>query len=267
MDAAGIAREILAALDEGRQIPLVTDRNPDLSPETANAVTAELRRLRIARGETPVGRKIGFTNRGIWDEYQVHQPIWGDMYDRTVHDVGGRETIRVSQLPEPRIEPEIVLGLRRPPASGSLEEIAGAIEWVAHGFEFVQSLYPGWRFRAADCIADGGLHGALFIGPRKSVAEAERATLAADLAALEIELFRDGERMDSGVGANALDGPLSALSHLVDTLAADPLNPPFGAGEIVTTGTLTRAFPVQPGEAWETRIAGYDLPGLEVRIA
>ena len=36
-----------------------------------------IRRLRIARGERPLGYKIGFTNRGIWDRYGVHAPIWG----------------------------------------------------------------------------------------------------------------------------------------------------------------------------------------------
>lgn len=267
MDAAAVALEVLTALDEGRQIPLLTDANPDLTPRTASAVTAELRRLRVARGEKPVGRKIGFTNRGIWDEYRVHQPIWGDMYDRTVRDVRPGETIRVSHLPEPRIEPEIVLGLRKPVACASPDEIAEAIGWVAHGFEFVQSVFAGWRFRAADCIADGGLHGALFVGPRRDIDDAERATLAADLAALKIKLTCNGEAMDAGVGANALDGPLSALTHLVETLAGDPLNPPLAAGEIITTGTLTRAFPVQPGEIWGTKIEGYGLPGLTVRIS
>ena len=223
--------------------------------------------MRVARGETPVGRKIGFTNRGIWDEYQVHQPIWGDMYDRTVHDVQPGDTIHVSHLPEPRIEPELVLGLGRAPASGSIADIADAIEWVAHGFEFVQSVYPDWKFRAADCIADGGLHGALFVGPRRLVADAARETLAADLAALRVELSRNGEAMDTGIGANALDGPLSALAHLVAALSDDPFNPPLAAGEMVTTGTLTRAFPVMPGEVWETRIGGFAIPGLSVRIA
>ena len=57
----------------------------------------------------------------------------------------------------------------------SLAEIAGAIGWVAHGFEFVQSIFPGWRFKAADCVADGGLHGALFVGPRRAVGKGDRA--------------------------------------------------------------------------------------------
>jgi 2-keto-4-pentenoate hydratase len=268
MDAATIARTVLAAIDGGGQIEPFTARDAGFSQAAAYAVTAELRALRVARGETPVGRKIGFTNRNIWAEYGVFQPIWGDLYDTTVRDVTPGDQVAVSQLPEPRIEPEIVLGLERDLSAGmSIEEIAGSVGWVAHGFEFVQSIFPGWRFQVADCIADGGLHGRLFVGPRRELSDRERETLAADLSGLKIRLSRNGAPNDAGSGANVLDGPIQALAHLAAVLATDRLNPPLRAGEIVTTGTLTRAFPVLSGERWSTEIRGYDLPGLSVAIA
>lgn len=262
-----IAAESLVALDTRRQIAPFVACDAGFDVEAARPVIAALRALRAARGETPVGRKIGFTNRGIWDEYGVYAPIWGHMYDTTVHDVSPGETVTVSHLPEPRIEPEIVLGLGGDLRPGmDLAAIAGAIDWVAHGFEIVQSIYPGWAFAAADCIADGGLHGALLVGPRRCLSDAERATLVKDLSALRVTLLRDGAAVDSGSGANVLDGPLQALSHLVAVLADDPFNPPLAAGEMVTTGTMTRAFPVRPGETWATAIEGYPLPGLSVTL-
>ena len=90
--------------------------------------------------------------------------------------------------------------------------------------------------------------------------------LAADLSSLTIRLTRNGEPADTGSGTNVLDGPIQALAHLVAVLAKDTLNPPLRAGEIVTTGTLTRAFPVLSGERWATEIEGFDLPGLSVEI-
>jgi 2-oxo-3-hexenedioate decarboxylase len=56
------------------------------------------------------------------------------------------------------------------------------------------------------------------------------------------------------------------LRHLVDTLACDQLNPPLAAGEIVTTGTLTRAFPVAAGQTWTTELTGVALGGVSVRF-
>lgn len=268
MDAAAIARTVLAAIDGGDQIEPFTAKDAAFSEADAYRVTAELRALRVARGEKPIGRKIGFTNRNIWEEYGVYQPIWGDVYDTTLRNVSAGHRVKVSQLPEPRIEPEIVLGLERDVTPGmGVEEIARSIGWVAHGFEFVHSIFPDWRFRVADCIADGGLHGSLVVGPRRLLPENQRDTLVADLSGLKITLSRNDAAVDAGSGANVLDGPVQALAHLAAVLGKDGLNPPLRAGELVTTGTLTRAFPVLPGERWSTEITGYDLPGLSVEIA
>ncbi|HEY6631728.1 MAG TPA: fumarylacetoacetate hydrolase family protein [Rhizobiaceae bacterium] len=268
MDPAAIARTVLAAIDGGGRVEPFTATDSAFSETDAYQAAAQLRQLRVARGETPVGRKIGFTNRNIWDEYGVYQPIWGDVYDTTLRNVSAGHRVKVSQLPEPRIEPEIVLGLDGDiTPEMSVDEIARSIGWVAHGFEFVQSIFPDWRFRVADCVADGGLHGLLVIGPRRLVPESQRATLAADLSGLNITLSRNDGPVDTGSGANVLDGPIQALAHLAAVLGKDRLNPPLRAGELVTTGTLTRAFPVLPGERWSTEIAGYDLPGLSVEIA
>jgi 2-oxo-3-hexenedioate decarboxylase len=265
--AEAIAREVLEALQTGRQIEPFSVRRPSLTAREAYAVTAALRRLREKDGAASIGRKIGFTNRGIWDEYGVHEPIWGDVYDTTASEVPPDGVVRVSHMSEPKIEPEIVFGLADDLRPGMEERaILDAIAWVAHGFEIVQSVFPGWRFAIPDCIAGAGMHGALVVGPRLAIHEDERGRLFDALPAFGVTLRRDGEEVDSGKGENVLDGPLSALKHLVEVLANDDLNPPLRAGELVTTGTLTRAFPVAAGEKWTTALSGIDLPGLTVTI-
>ncbi len=76
--------------------------------------------------------------------------------------------------------------------------------------------------------------------PQSSAVEAAGLTLST----FEIDLKRDGTGVDHGRATNVLDGPVSALRHLVDILVRDQVSPPLAAGEIVTTGTLTRALPV-----------------------
>jgi 2-keto-4-pentenoate hydratase len=44
----------------------------------------QVRKLREARGEIPKGFKIGFTNRSIWERYQVFEPIWGTVWNTTL---------------------------------------------------------------------------------------------------------------------------------------------------------------------------------------
>jgi 2-oxo-3-hexenedioate decarboxylase len=262
------ADRILMALDERRSIAPLTGTAGGLTLPEAYRVSRAVTARRVARGERPVGRKIGFTNRTIWDEYGVHHPIDGPMYDGTVsHVVGPVAACSLARFVEPRIEPEIVLGLAAAPTAG-MDEVAlmGCIGWVAHGFEIVQSLFPGWRFGGADCVAAFGLHGALICGARQEVRTAERESVLASLTQFSITLSRNGQLVDTGQAANVLGGPVSALRHLVMAIAGDPEAAPLKAGDTVTTGTVTRAFPVTGGERWTTELRGLDLPGMDVRF-
>ena len=263
-----VAAEAFAVLDSGHQIAPFSTRFPGFDLNAAYQVTAAVRQKREARGEIPLGRKIGFTNRTIWDEYRIDAPMWGYVYDRTVHDLAGvGPTISLAHLAEPRIEPEIVFGFAEAPTPGMDERsLLQCVGWVAHGFELVQSIYPRWEFALPDTVAAYGLHGMLLIGPRHAVAS-NFDDWARDLSTFHIDLKRDGVVVDHGIASNVLGGPLSAVRHLVEVLASDPVNPPLEAGEIVTTGTLTRAFPVSPDETWTTNPTGIDLEGISVRFA
>lgn len=256
-----IAAAILAASDARCPVAPFSEREPDFDLAKAYRVAAAVRRMRESRGERVVGRKIGFTNRTIWDEYGVYAPIWGEMYDSTVRDAApGENTVALGTLMEPRIEPEIAFGIARTPEPGMDEAaILDCLDWVAHGIEIVQSVFPGWRFAAADTVAAFALHGRYLLGPRVAL----RRELLAPLATFEVVLSRDGTAIDRGRAANVLDGPLSTLKHLVEMR----IDPPLCPGEIVTTGTITRAFSVAPGERWTTRIEGLPLEGLSVRFA
>jgi 2-oxo-3-hexenedioate decarboxylase len=263
-----IAAEALAALDARRQITPFSDRLSGFDLHVAYEAAAAVRRMRAARGERPIGRKIGFTNRRIWAEYDVYAPIWGDMYDTTVQTLAeSSRTFDLTHLIEPRIEPEIAFGLARAPEPGMDEaDLLSCIEWAAHGFEIVQSIFPGWRFAAADTVAAFGLHGAYLMAPRQSIGGGQAAGWFEALATFEITLERDGALVERGHAADVLGGPLTALRHLVELLARDQVSPPLAAGEMVTTGTLTRALPVAPGETWRTVTTGLPLDGIAVRF-
>jgi 2-keto-4-pentenoate hydratase len=258
------AQEVLAALSSGQSIANFTSRDAAFGVTEAYAVAAALHRARLARGERAVGRKIGFTNRSLWPVYGVHEPIWGHVYDTTVvYAQDGRAELPVGPLPEPRIEPEIVLHFAAaPPATRDEAAILACVDWIAHGFEIVQSPFRDWKFKVADTVAANGLHGALVIGTPVPVAGI--ADCARKLREFRLTLARDGVPHAEGTGANVLDSPLLAFAHFGGVLARLAQFAPVGAGEVVTTGTLTDAYPVKAGETWSTRLAGIELPGLEL---
>ena len=264
-----LAACILAAGDAGRQFPPLTDRDAAFGLEQAYDISSRISILRERRGEHRIGWKIGFTNRTIWDEYGVHAPIWGPMYDTTlaaVPDAAQEFEWPLAVLVEPRIEPEIMFRIATEPSPEMNErELLETIDAVAHGFEIVQSVFPGWRFQAADTVAAFALHGAYRHGPLAAIGDrSDRDEWFERLKRFEIVLSRDGREIDRGHAANVLDGPMSALLHFVRGLEADPLRRRLRPGDLVTTGTVTRAFPVRAGERWQSRVIGLPLPGLSV---
>jgi 2-keto-4-pentenoate hydratase len=261
-----IADEATAAFNSGEQhVDSFSARYPTFSLDDAYRVTAFANELRIAKGYKPVGRKAGFTNRQMWKEYGVSAPNWGYVYDRTLHDLA--VPLPLAPYTEPKIEPEIMFGLAGAP-SPRMDDAAllSCIAWVAHGFEIVQSIFPGWKFSLPDCTAANAMHGALLIGPRHDIGTNATEWLRT-LPQFEVELYCEGKLMERGRGSNVLEGPLSAIRHMVELLARDANNPSLAAGEIVSTGTLTRALPVKAGETWTTKLKGIALAGVSLTFS
>ncbi len=262
MNSDEVAARLLGALDGGHTIECPTQQAAGFDLRAAFAVADVLRSRRIARGERPCGYKIGFTNRSIWQRYGVHAPIWGPVWDSTVQQLDGTTAqVSLAGLCQPRLEPEVVFGFARTPRPGmSLADLQGCLSWAAHGFEIVHTHFEGWRFAAADSMADFALHGRLFIGPH--VATDDWPDMAQDLAQLQVQLCSAGQVRDSGQGEVVLDGPLHALQLWVDAMAEHTPTWHIEAGDVVTTGTITDAWPLTAGERWSTRLSPTRLSAL-----
>ena len=87
------------------------------------------------------------------------------------------------------------------------------------------------------------------------------------LSAGEVERQHRAELVHLALGEIVLGSPLAALGHLVALLSTQPEAAPLAAGEIISTGTLTDAHPVAPGEAWSTEIRGLPLSGMRLTFA
>jgi 2-oxo-3-hexenedioate decarboxylase len=265
-DIKAVTDDVLASLSSHRQIPTFSSRPVGLTLDQAYQVTSLLRAAFEARGEKITGRKIGFTNREMWKVYDVQSPIWGYITNHTMHDLAYKRVMPVKDFVEPRIEPEIIFGLKAAPLPGMNETaLLDCIEWVSLGYEIVQSIFPGWKFAAADTVAANGVHGALLVGMRHAIAP-RKTEWQRELATFEVELCCNGKLSQRGGGSLVLDSPLQALRHLVELLAEDLHNPPLCAGEIISTGTLTLAMPVSAGETWTTNVFGIPLDGITIRF-
>ncbi len=245
-------QQLLSHIDSGQLWPPGAGDSFD-DPGAAYQTAQAVRALRVARGERPVGYKVGFTNRSIWPRYQVFAPIWGTVWQSTISFARDGGTVSLAQACQPRIEPETVFAFKAvPPPGATLTQLFDALDWLAPGFEVVQCHLPDWKFRAAQTVADSGLHAHLRVGEPLRVTDlaADAVELHKLLASARVTLARDGQPVEEGCGAQVLDSPLQALLHFVNELRACPGAPDLRAGDVVTTGTWTDAWPVQTGQQW-----------------
>jgi 2-oxo-3-hexenedioate decarboxylase len=257
VEAEDIARELSNARKAGVLIEPPSSRYPGFTIQDGYAVGRLLDKEARASGAVPAGLKLGFTNRAVWASVGLDSPFWSPIYESTVVE---SRSVSLNGLVGARIEPEIVIGFRADLAPDAEPiPIADSVAWAALGFEIVQCHYPDWRMTPADAIADAGLHGMLVIGDRIHVS-ADDALSLADVA---VDLCQDRVTVATGTGANALGGPMEAVQWLLRLPGVQPLQP----GSVVTTGTLTSAMAIAPGQTWELVAEGpVELGRLELAI-
>ena len=269
--ATRYAHQLLDARARSQQIAPLSS-GAELTVADGYDIARSILDIRIASGEVPVGRKIGFTNRKIAARYGISAPIdasiWATMFDNTVRyteDNHGVQSLKGAL--QPRIEPELVFMLGRAPApDAAIEEIADCIEWMAHGYEIDVCPFPDWKFEVVDAIAAFGMHGALILGEPRVLSAATRRNLGDTLANASVSLSCSAQPsftlMAAGFGSDVLGNPLNALWELHRSLQNQPQFAPLAAGEIITTGSWTDGYPVMPGQTWTTAFSGLSLAGL-----
>jgi len=191
---------LLQHIDQGNLWPDETLASIPADATQAYQTALKVRQLRVARGEQPRGFKIGFTNSSIWERYQVFEPIWGTVWNTTLSmaNVAGECSVDISRMCQPRLEPELVFGMRcTPPANLTLQSLFESIEWMSSGFEVVQSHAADWKFKVADTITDSGLHAHLVVGKSVQVTDVASSGegLHAMLAGMSLELMQAWKRV------------------------------------------------------------------------
>lgn len=223
LDDAERARKPIAQLS--RDLPLTLD--------DAYAVQRALIDRRLARGERPIGVKLGFTSRAKMQQMGVSDLIWGRLTDGMLLENGGQ--LSLASYIHPRAEPEVAFMLGSPLAGNvTVDQALAAVTAVAPALEIIDSRYADFKFNLADVVADNCSSAGLVIGPW-------RAPPAA-LDNLGVLLEIDGRVVQVGSSAAILGSPLRALASAARLAAAAGLV--LEAGWIVMAGAATAAEPM-----------------------
>jgi len=265
------AQDLILAREQVRVVTQPSRRSEAFDLQDGYEVGLEVQKILERRGFKPVGRKIGFTNRDTWKEFNLDTPIWAPVYEQTVVYAGGAvPALSLEGMVAPRIEPEVVLGLKTSIAgshnAGGWGKLIECVEWVALGFEIVDCHYLNWEFTAADVVADFGAHARLVIGKEMVLSGKDFDRMEERLRSFKAILKKGHETVAVGKGENALGSPLAALQYLVELLERQKWAEPLRAGEVVTTGTLTPLPYIHAGERWSVESVGIGLGTLELEL-
>ena len=242
--------ELFAALRARRTLAPLTEREAGIDIDDAYAISLRFLERRTVDGERVIGKKIGVTSKPVQDMLGVHQPDFGFLTDRMQVKNGAVIGIGDSALIQPRAEGEIAFVLKKDLKGPGVSEdqVLDATDYVLPCFEIVDSRIHDWKIRIQDTVADNASCGVFVLGDDRVPPH------ALDLAAVKMEITKNGAHVASGVGAAVQGHPATAVAWLANTLGRYGI--PFLKGEIILSGSLAPLLPAVPGDRFHMTLAG-----------
>jgi len=223
--------ELFFALRERRTLAPLTTRHPAIDLDDAYRISLRFLQRREAVGERVIGKKIGVTSKAVQDMLNVHQPDFGFLTEAMQVGNGSAVSLSEHRLIQPRAEGEIAFILAQdldgPGVTAS--DVAAATASVACCFEIVDSRIDNWQIRIQDTVADNASCGVFALG------ETRIDPRQLDLAACELQMFKNGQPAGRGLGAAVQGHPCEAVAW----------------------APRSRGTPARPWPGWPTRWVGW----------
>lgn len=251
MDHAALARRLDEAWDTHVTITPLSESDGLSSVDDAYAIQSAWTDIRVARGEQVLGRKIGLTSRAMQEAAGVYEPDFGALWSsRFVEAENGVAALPHDTFIQPRMEGEIAFLLGQPLRGPgvTVDDVLAGADALAASFEIVDSRIVRKEFKLVDTVSDNASYGAFTLGPW------DHGLVNTDLRTLGMLLSRNGEVVVEGVGHASLGHPALAVAWLANKLAEFDIT--LQPGDIVLSGSLGRAIPIQPGDEWLMELHG-----------
>jgi 2-keto-4-pentenoate hydratase len=232
---------------EGRGVQPLTQLDANLTIEEAYQVQLLTIQRKVEAGQRVVGKKIGLTSLAMQKLLGVDQPDYGHLLDGMVVENGG--SIPWARVLQPRVEAEIAFVLKKDlvgPRVTTLD-VLQATDYVLPALEIVDSRVADWKIQLADTVADNASSGLYVLGGKPLTVD------QLDLAQVGMVLYKNGEIMNTGVGAAALGHPATCVAWLANKLSEFGIS--LKAGEVILSGALSAAVNAEPGDLFHARFA------------
>lgn len=234
------AEQLYAARRDRTPVAPLSESDPDLTVAEAYEIQRHFVRRLLDDGSTIVGYKLGLTSKPMQEMLGVDQPDYSAVLSGLVHDDGAELTL--DDYLQPKVEAEIALVLDEPlkgPGVTTVQAVR-AIGGAVAALEVVDSRIEDWNIGLVDTIADLASCGSIVLGSQVVPIDGW------DPRYVGMVIRRNGIVEATGAGAAALGNPVGAVAWLANTLA--PFDVTLEAGHVIMTGSLHRAFDLEPGD-------------------
>lgn len=225
----------------------LTSLDSELSVTEAYHIQLENIQNKIDQGQKIVGKKIGLTSLAMQKMLGVDEPDYGHLLDSMVVDNGG--TISMEKVLQPKVEAEIAFVLKKDLKGPNVTtlDVLQATDYIVPSLEIVDSRVKDWKIKLQDTIADNASSGFYVLGEKKAKIE------DINLELLGMALLKNGEIVNTGVGAAALGNPATCVAWLANCLAEFDI--PLIAGEVILSGALSAAVEAKSGDEFTAKFA------------
>ncbi|NLY72740.1 MAG: 2-keto-4-pentenoate hydratase [Tissierellia bacterium] len=209
----------------------------------------------LEEGRLITGKKIGLTSQAVQDMLGVNQPDFGHLLESMEAEDG---VVDRSKLIQPKVEGEIVFVLEKDLVGPNVtvEDVLDATDYVAAGIEIVDSRVADWKINIIDTVADNASSGMYLVSEKR----VDPKTI--DLKTLSMNFYKNGQLMNSGVGAAALGDPAYCVAWLANTLHEYGVS--LKKGEVILSGALTAMLEADAGD--EFRASFTELGDISVKF-
>ena len=196
---------------------------------------------KLNEGAVITGKKIGLTSKAMQNLLGVNEPDYGHLLDTMEVENGG--TISIQSLVQPRVEGETAFFLKKDLTGPnvSVMDVLQATEAIVPALEIVDSRIEDWKITLEETVADNASSGLYVLGeiPKK-------ITDIDSLTHIGMAMYRNGELVNTGVGAAALGNPAICVAWLANKLSTYGIS--LKAGEVVLSGALAAMVEARPGD-------------------
>lgn len=236
-------RSLLKAREESIPANSLGSTIGDLSVDEAYEVQTRLIQHLIRKGERVIGWKVGATSRSVMAQLHLREPIFGCMTSNS--DYSSRTDVKASDFCKLAVEGEIAFVLGTPLRGPNITnvDVIRATAGIAGAVELVDCRITDWNMTTSEAVADNALHAGIILGP------VMKPISGFDLVHEGVVLWKNGHLLASACGVEALGNPLNVVTWLANKLAE--FDRELKAGDIVSTGSLTKFFYVEPSDVIE----------------